>query len=104
MVISKSRLISTLVALSVLALIPITGCGKPDDGMNAEQQKKTDRIEEIAKKSDGDWNKVSQEDRDYLLKNVTGGSESSAKMLLLGKAGKLGGGPGKGGPGGPPGQ
>jgi hypothetical protein len=101
---SKFRILSLLAVGVIGILVPATGCQKPDDGMSAEQQKKTDRIDEIAKKSDGNWDKVSQEDRDYLLKNVTSGSESAAKMLLLGKAGKLGMGAGKGGPGGPPGS
>ena len=96
----RGRLIPSLALGGIAWLLPITGCSKPDDGMNAQQQQKTDRIDEIAKKSDGDWNKASQEERDYLPKNITSGSESAAKMLLLGKAGKLKGSPG----GGPPPQ
>src|ERR1017187_5700776 len=102
MKVSKTQVISLLAACSIAGLIPMTGCSKPDDGMSSDQQKKTDRIDEIAKKSEGNWDKVPQADRDYLLQNVTSGSEASARMLLLGKAGKLGGGPGKGGPGGAP--
>lgn len=85
---------------SVLAL-PIIGCSKADDGMNSEQVQKADRLTEIAKKSDGDWSKVSQSDRDYILKDVTHGDEAAAKMLMLAKAGKLKGSPG-GGPSGQP--
>jgi hypothetical protein len=98
----KARLIPLIVVLSCGALVPLTGCGKPDDGLSDEQVKKADRLTEIAKKADGNWDNVPQADRDYVLKTFAAGNEGQAKMLILAKAGKLHGGAG-GAPGGPPG-
>src|SRR5262249_30551256 len=90
----KVWVIFLLAALSGLALLPMAGCGKPDDGMSQEQLQKADRLNAIAKKADGDWEKVSQADREYILKEVLhGGNEQSARMLLMAKAGKLRGNP-----------
>jgi hypothetical protein len=88
------RHLSALAVLASLALLPSLGCNRMDDGMSSEQVQKADRLSEIARKSDGAWEKVSQADRDYILKEVTHGDEQSAKMLLLAKAGKLSGNPG----------
>jgi hypothetical protein len=88
------RHLSALAVLSSLALLPSLGCNRVDDGMSREQIQKADRLSEIAKKSDGAWEKVAQADRDYILTEVTHGDEQSAKMLLLAKAGKLTGNPG----------
>lgn len=87
----KAFILATFVAFLV-------GCGNnmDDDGLNKGQKQAADRIDVIAKASGGDWDKVSATDRDYLVNTVSAGSEQSAKMLLLGKAGKL-----KATPGGP---
>lgn len=89
-------------SLLVLPLLSTTGCSKSDDGMSSQQQEKANRLDTIARQSGGDWEKVSQADRDYLVKELSSGNEASAKMLLLAKAGKLtmapGGGPKPGGP------
>lgn len=90
-----SRLwLSALVVLSVGSLVPTIGCHGADDGLTDAQHQQADRLTEIAKKSDGDWEKVSQADRDYILKNITSGSEQSARMLILAKSGKLRANPG----------
>ena len=103
MYVKRARLLSVLGAASAVGLLSATGCGKSDDGMNQQQLEKASRLDEIAKKSDGNWDRVSPADRDFILKNLTSGSEQGAKMLLLAKAGKLKGGPpGGGAPGGGP--
>lgn len=89
--------LSGLIVLSVGGLVPVIGCGRPDDGLTDAQHQTADRLTEIAKKADGDWEKVPQADRDYILKNVAYGNEQQARMIVLAKAGKL-----KGTPGGPP--
>jgi hypothetical protein len=98
MVAQRQRLFALLVGLGSAVLIPSFGCQKPDDGMSQEQQQKANRLAEISKKANGDWNKVPQADRDYILKSFTSGSESGARMLVLASSGKF-----QGGPGGPPG-
>ncbi|HLK14133.1 MAG TPA: hypothetical protein VKT78_04955 [Fimbriimonadaceae bacterium] len=88
----------------LLGLVVVGGCNK-DSGppLNAEQEKQATRLDELAKKSGGDWSKLSADEQKEAV--LLGGSEQGAKMLLLGKAGKIGnhpGGPGgQGTPGGP---
>jgi hypothetical protein len=111
---TRWRLHALLASLGSVALLPALGCNKMDDGMSQEQLQKASRLSEIAKKADGDWNKVPPADRDYILKTFTSGSESGAKMLVLASSGKFRGGPGvappgapaapPGAPGGPPGK
>ena len=60
-----------------------------------------DRLQEISDKSGGDWDKVSEDDKKYLINDVSHGSEQSAKMLLMARGGKLKAKPGGPSPGGP---
>ncbi len=64
-----------------------TGCGKSDDGLSKEQETKSDRLDQIAKQSGGDWAKISQSDRDYLVQELGHGDEKSARMILMTKTG-----------------
>jgi hypothetical protein len=67
----------------------LAGCSKQaDDGLNPQQQQTADRLDAVAKKSDGDWNKLSASDKAFFIK--TAGDENGGRMLLLAKAGKLG--------------
>lgn len=91
------RLISGLIIVACASMA--VGCQKTDDGLSQQEQKMTDRLGEIAKSSGGDWDKLSQADRDYLVNEVSRGSETSARMLLQAKSGRLKAKPG--GPGGP---
>jgi len=84
-----------------IGLLPCVGCHKADDGMSQEQNDKADRLSKIAQQSGGEWDKVPDADKEF-VKSFTSGDENGAKMLLLGKAGKLGMGAGKGGPPGAP--
>ncbi len=84
----------TLCQVLVLLLIccaglSVGGCRGSNDGMSSEQVQKADRLSEIATRSGGDWDKVPQSDRDYLIKMTPSGTEQSARMLLLAKSGKL---------------
>lgn len=80
------------------------GCNH-DSGLNPTQEKTANRLDEIVKKSGGDWEKLSESDRDFLIKEVAHGNEQSARTLLTVKSRKLPTGPPAGGPsvGGPPG-
>jgi|SRR5271166_352028 len=81
------------------AVLGCSSSGGPP--LNAEQEHQASQLDELAKKSGGDWDKLSDADKQAMIQ--IGGSEQGAKMLLLGKAGKVGrhGPPGQGGPGGP---
>lgn len=77
----------------------LSGCGAPASDLNKAQQDQSSRLGQIAKRTDGDWNKLSEEERQFLITDLSYGNESSARMLLLSAAGKVGG-----RPGGPPGR
>jgi hypothetical protein len=95
---------SVVFAVVLAAAISAVGCNRNgDDGLSQAQHDQNQRITDIAKKAGGDWTRVSQADRDYILKNATGGDEGSAKMMVFMKAGKSPGGPGGGTPGAAPG-
>lgn len=79
------------------AALGLSGCRRVDDGLTARDRVMVDRVDQIAKQSGGDWDRLSQADRDYLVKEVSHGSEPSARMLLLAKSGRLR----QGRPGGP---
>jgi hypothetical protein len=89
----------TLILLCLAALA--VGCSKSDGpALNKDQDQQASQLDQIAKKSGGDWEKLSDADKQKMIQ--IGGSEQGAKMLLMGKSGKLGrhGPPGR--PGGPP--
>jgi len=90
--------------------IAISGCHSDAGQPLTESQKQgADRLATISKSSGGDWDKVSQADKDYLIKNVANGDEHTAKMLIApppGAGGAKMGPPGAPGapPGAPPGM
>lgn len=92
------------ILMGLILLTPLAGCKHENDGMSEQQQEKANRLDTIVKTSGGDWEKVSAADREYLVKELASGSESSAKMLLLAKAGKIKGTPGGGPNSAPPGR
>lgn len=95
-----------LASLSAVCATGILGCGS-DSGQDAKKTvEERDRLSAIKAQSGGDWNKLSQSDKDYVLQLVHG-SESSAKMLLSPPGGgRPAGGPAAGGrpPGAPNGK
>jgi hypothetical protein len=87
----RHSFLSVLALLLALSVVPaaVSGCRKEDSGLKPEQQQTADRLDEIAKRSGGDWDKLSQSDRDYMVKEIGHGSEQSARMVLSAKGGKL---------------
>ncbi|MDX1934411.1 MAG: hypothetical protein SFU56_17560 [Capsulimonadales bacterium] len=93
------RFLRTLVC-AVVWTLPLVGC-QPDDGVPASEKAQAQRLDTIARDSGGDWEKLSETDKAYLIKEIAHGKESDARMILLAKAGKLrrpAGGPQPGGP------
>ncbi len=78
-----------VIVLGMALATPLIGCHKSGDDMTPTEQKQASRLDEIAKKTGGDWNKLTPEDRQYLVKDISQGSEQSARMLLSVKAGRL---------------
>lgn len=64
------------------SLLAATGCGEKDPGPSAETVQQSDRLSQIQKSTGGDWNKLTPEDRDYLVNTLAHGNEQSARMLL----------------------
>lgn len=69
--------------------LSIVGCSNSADGLKPAQVQESNRLDAIAQKTGGDWNKLTPDDKAYLLK-ASFGSESTAKMLLLSRSGKFG--------------
>lgn len=83
-----------LLALSLLAVV-LTGCApSDDDGVSQKDRQAATRLDDIVKKSGGDWEKIPKADQDYIVNEISQGSEQSAKMLVQGKAGKFNARPG----------
>jgi hypothetical protein len=82
--------------LALALLIVAVGCAPSggDDGLKKEDVQAASRVDQIAKASGGDWSKVSDKDKKYLVDEVSMGSEKSAQMLLMAKSGKLQSAPG----------
>ena len=94
--------LATLMLLVVLLSV-VGGCtGSDDDGLDPKEVKAASRVEQIAKSSGGDWSKVSEADKKYLVEEISMGSEQSAKMLIMSKSGSLRASPGGAHSGGPP--
>jgi hypothetical protein len=97
-----SSILSAL-ALGVL-LLPV-GCHK-DDGLKSEDKDKAARYADIIKKSGGDWDKISQADKDYITTTFANGDEKTAQIIVANTKAHQHprATPGAGPPGGTPGQ
>lgn len=88
---TKLRVLS--LTACALAALGCGGCDAKDRGLSAEQRQSSDRLGDIAKRSGGEWDRLTPEDRNFLLNDLSHGSEQSARMLLLSASGKVGGKP-----------
>lgn len=71
------RLATLLIACAVV----VSGCGS-GDGASEKTKEQSSRLNEIQTKTGGDWNKLTEEDKNYLVNELAHGNENSAKMLL----------------------
>jgi hypothetical protein len=76
---------ASALVVAYTATLPLYGCHKPDDGLSSARQTQAERLDEIAKRTGADWNKLTQADRDYLVNTLGQGSEETAKMILASK-------------------
>lgn len=89
----------------VISLI-LAGCGDAPSGsgLSKDQESMVNNLSKMAKESDGDWDKLSQSQKDQLIKSA--GTEEAAKNVLKYSAHPPAaiapGAPGGGKPGGPP--
>ncbi|HWA84256.1 MAG TPA: hypothetical protein VG820_12505 [Fimbriimonadaceae bacterium] len=84
------------ICLFVVASLALAGCSS-GTGLTKEDETRASRLDQIAKQSGGDWDKVSDADKQYVINEISRGSEESAKRLIQMK----GRGPVTNAPGGP---
>lgn len=89
------RRLLVLLTAALLAAAWLGGCASSGDGLSQHDKDKSNRAEEIIKKSGGNWDAVSKEDKDYLIKEIGYGNETNAKMFFLAESGQLHKGPTK---------
>ncbi|MGV3614047.1 MAG: hypothetical protein ACO1SV_01810 [Fimbriimonas sp.] len=87
---------SLKILLAALSAVAVAGCGDKmsDDGLPDKDRQAATRLDEIVKKSGGDWEKIPKADQEYIVKEISMGSETSAKKLVQGKAGHFSAKPG----------
>lgn len=76
------------IALVLLAALPLAGCGKNGEGLDRSQTAMADRMKDIVSRSGGDWQKVSDTDRQYLI-GLANGDERAAQMSFRAQTGGL---------------
>ena len=81
-----------MLVLAILTTMPgavfLGGCSQNQNALDDNQQAMTNRLDELAKKSGGDWEKLSAEEKRYMIQDVSQGNERAARQLLEMKAGK----------------
>ena len=82
----KIALLCASFVLGTSAIGFVSGCRQQNNGLDKSEQQMADRLTEIAQKSGGDWNKVSQADKDYVVNQICHGSVQSAEILVAMKA------------------
>lgn len=75
--------IYAILAITLLAAFMV-GCSSEGSGMSPDQEKMAQNVEDWAKASGGDWNKLTPEQQQTMIKSA--GSEGTAKMVLQMKA------------------
>lgn len=61
----------------------VGGCRSKEVGVtSSDTSERFARLEEIQLKTRGDWNRLTQGDKSYLVNDLSHGSESNARLLL----------------------
>lgn len=82
---SRTLLIVALVVLAAVAgVVNLRACSNSSGGLSREQVQKADRLHDIAKRTGGDWNRLTPEEKQFLVNELAYGNEQSARMLLWG--------------------
>ena len=95
----RRNLLLATVALGGLLGLSFGCHGGADDGLTDAQRAKGAKLSSLVTKSGGDWNKLSPDEQQYLVKEVGYGSEKTAQDYLthIGRHGGRPGGPPTGG-------
>lgn len=82
---SRTSLIVLIIVLAAVAMVVnLRACTNSSGGLSREQVQRADRLHEIAKRTGGDWNKLTPEEKQFLVNDLAYGNEQSARMLLWG--------------------
>lgn len=83
----KSRLpliVLIIVLAGVAVVVNLRACSNASGGLSTEQVQQADRLHEMARRTGGDWNKLTPEEKQFLVNELAYGNEQSARMLLWG--------------------
>lgn len=70
-----------VIAVAFSLMFTVVGCSHDEgSGLNKDQEKMANDVASWAKNSDGNWDKLTDEQKQTMIKNV--GSEASAKKVL----------------------
>jgi hypothetical protein len=75
-------MVAALISIGVAS--GLSGCNGEGDGLSNEQRQAASDIGAWAKRTDGDWNKLSETEKASLIKSL--GTEEAAKNVLKMKA------------------
>lgn len=78
--------------LVAVTLVLFAGChpAARDQITDPHQQQVMSRVDALVKSTGGDWTKLSQADRDYLIQETGKGQEMPARMVFAARAGRAG--------------
>ncbi len=82
---SRLTLVVLIVALAAVAVaVNLRACSPPSDNLPREQVQRANRLHEIARRTGGDWNRLTPDEKQFLVNELAHGNEQSARMLLWG--------------------
>lgn len=82
---SRKPLLLFVVVLAAIAVaVNLRTCSNSSSGLSREQVQRGERLHEIAKRTGGDWNKLTPDEKQFLVNELAYGNEQSARMLLWG--------------------
>lgn len=88
------------IPVALFAVGILGGCANDDDGLSKEQHASADQFKEIMDRTQGDWSKLTEEDKKVVL-DKTNGNEQAARTMFEMRANRMP--PTTGPAGGPPG-
>lgn len=71
-----------LALVATAGIVGGLGCADGGDGLTAEQQGVQDQFEAIMERSGGQWDRLSAEDRDYVVNKLSNGNEQAARRMF----------------------
>jgi hypothetical protein len=89
----KKQIVCLGVLTALFGSFALLGCGEKPPEPSKETTQQSDRLTKIRESSGGDWNKVSESDKEWIIKDLCFGNEGSAKLMIAPAGKKPGGQP-----------